>query len=389
VKVLVVSRSGWLFPAPPGGADMVALRQSLALAQAGADVVLVGQGSLPEGAPMGRLRLVDPGIGRTIGSTSQAAYYFKVLAFAIVAGVRGAGEVRRDPSIAVVHGHHSASIVLLRLLAPRRATVVTVHDNPFDRSDLSGSAFERFVRIANNLLIERLGVTLADRVVGVSPEVVRRLRRWGCPDGKVVELWPTAPERSEPSGADRSATNLEPTIQGRFLLSVGDLTQRKRMDILLRALPLLPADLRLVIVGRGPRKAEFERLAAELGLGERATFLDYVSESRLRSLQRTASVAVLVSEREGLPTSLIEAVSEGTPAFYATVRPVSVPDTRPFLVHLETSSPQVVAEAVARICDQVAAGLTREQVRLWASEHFPSSAAAQTLLRLYSGISTP
>ena len=348
---------------------------------------LVGQGSLPDGAAYPKLVFLDAHLRRTIGSTSQAAYYFKVLALAIVAGLRGAGAIRRDPSISVVHCHHSVSVVMVRLMAPRRPTVLTVHDNPFDRSDLSGSVLERFVRVANNLVLERLGVALADRVVGVSPEVVRRLRRWGCPDAKIVEIWPTAPERAADADGEQPDASVEPASHGSFLLSVGDLTQRKRMDLLLRALPRLPLDLRLVIVGRGPRKAEFQQLAGALGLGERVTFLDYVDDATLRRLQRTARVAVLVSEREGLPTSLIEAVAEGTPAFYATVRAVSVPDTRPYLVHLVTSSPEAVADAVGQLCAQVDAGLSKGEVQQWARQHFPSTAAAaETLLKLYAGI---
>ena len=386
-EILIVARSGWPFPSPPGGADAVAIRQALALAKQGLGVALVGQGALPPDDVPGSLTLVPAGVGRSIASRSQAGYYFKVLALSVLAGLRGVAFLREHPSIRVVHCHHSVIVGLFRAFAPERPLVLTVHDNPYSPSDPCSSGVERAVRILNNRLLERFGVDRADAVVAVSPEVAVRLGAWGVPSSRITEIWPTAAERSAdvPRNPDRDP-GLRP--QAPYLLSVGDLTGRKRMDILVRALGSLPSELKLVVVGRGPRRVELEQLIRSLHLEDRVTIHEYVSDEMMFDLQRRATAGVLVSEREGLPTSLIEAVSVGTPSLYVTTRRVTVPNTEPFLVHRETSDPGQVAAAVQQIWDGLTHGeITRESVSAWAQRTFPTAdSAARTLVELYASL---
>ena len=389
MNVLVVARGGWPFPSPPGGADAIALRQSIALGARGLGVVLVGQGKLPEGGSDVNVKLVQSGIGKSLESRSQAGYYFKVLAFSIVASVRAVSILRRQEAFDVVHCHHSVIATILRVLGPRQALVLTVHDNPFGKADRASPLLERSVRILNNLLLEKLGVSLADGIIAVSPEVHARLSAWGVPAGKIVEIWPSAPDRSR-DGCEASTPGDETDTEApdHFVLSVGDLTGRKRMDLLVRSLADIPSDVHLVIVGRGPGRKSLERLIAELGLGRRVRIHEYVSDTKLRALQRQALAAVLVSEREGLPTSLIEAVSVGTPALYATTRPVSVPDTEPYLHHVQAESPPEIARELRRLLDSGAGtGAPRARIREWAAQKFPAGeAVADALVGVYRSV---
>jgi len=389
MRILVVSRSGLPFPSPTGGAEMLALRQAMGLADAGADVVVVGQGTLPAHNGPGSLRLVEVGVRGTTTSSRRALYYAKVLLFAVAAGVRGAQVLRRDRSIEIVHSHHSATVLVLRALAPRRPVVHTVHDNPYDPNDPVPSVFERAVRVLNNLLLERLGIRLSDHVIAVSPEIDLRLKEWGVSGAKVTEIWPTAAKRSgTANGPVEDSPGPVPGPNHPYLLSVGDLTGRKRMDLLVESLKELPAEMRLVIVGRGPDRRALDQEVRSLGLNGRVTILDYVSSAHLTALQRGAIACVLASEREGLPTSLIEAVREGTPCVYATVQSVSLPDTEPFLAHLVANSPVEVASEIRKVVSLTGTGgATREQVRRWAEARFPDpDAVAQRLLGLYAGL---
>src|SRR5208283_4312608 len=107
----------------------------------------VGQGHLPPLARGESLELWDVRLSKNITSRSRAGYFFKVVAFAVVAGIRGAGAIRKHPEIQVIHCHHASIVLVVRLLAPPRPVILTVHDLPFRKGDRAASTFERVVRI--------------------------------------------------------------------------------------------------------------------------------------------------------------------------------------------------------------------------------------------------
>jgi glycosyltransferase involved in cell wall biosynthesis len=107
----------------------------------------------------------------------------------------------------------------------------------------------------------------------------------------------------------------EHTDSDPVLLCVGRLLDvQKRISDVIRALALLPARWRLEIAGTGPDRGALERLADQLGVSARVTYLGFISDHRaLRDLYRRASVLALPSAYEGLPMVLLEAMSCGTP----------------------------------------------------------------------------
>lgn len=98
-----------------------------------------------------------------------------------------------------------------------------------------------------------------------------------------------------------------------FLVAmVAEFSPTKRHELALEAFALLD-DPRavLVLIGSGPRRAAVERIVARLGLDDRVIFLGQRPDVDL--LLCAADVALLTSEREGLPRSVLEAMSCGTP----------------------------------------------------------------------------
>jgi glycosyltransferase involved in cell wall biosynthesis len=79
---------------------------------------------------------------------------------------------------------------------------------------------------------------------------------------------------------------------GDYLLSVGRLETIKRVDLIIRAVALLPAGVRLLVAGDGTQRANIERLIEELGVGDRVTLLGAVDDERLISLYRDAVAVV-------------------------------------------------------------------------------------------------
>ena len=148
-----------------------------------------------------------------------------------------------------------------------------------------------------------LGLASADRIV--------RLR------GPGVDLDEFDPEAV--SGADvrrvREELGLGP---GDVLFTqVAEFTARKRHRDLIEAVALVP-DVHLALPGTGPLRSEVEALADRLGLTDRVHFLGFRRD--VPALLRASRAAVLVSDQEGLPTCVIEALALGVPVVGTDIR---------------------------------------------------------------------
>jgi glycosyltransferase involved in cell wall biosynthesis len=109
-----------------------------------------------------------------------------------------------------------------------------------------------------------------------------------------------------------------------LLTFVGRLVHIKRVDILLRAFARASsrARVRLAIVGDGDLRPELERQAHALGIADRVWFAGYRED--MVAVAAAADIAVLSSDNEGTPVSLIEAGAAGKPA--ASTNVGGVPD---------------------------------------------------------------
>lgn len=141
-------------------------------------------------------------------------------------------------------------------------------------------------------LVDRVGVPsdLVEVIHNpvVTPELARRTRE-GCPH-------PWFPPGRVP-----------------VVLAVGRLTRQKDFATLLRAFAQLRAEreAKLVVLGEGEGRPGLEALVRELEIGEDVDLPGYV-QNPYGCLAR-ASVFVLSSAWEGLPTVLVEALATGTP----------------------------------------------------------------------------
>lgn len=104
-----------------------------------------------------------------------------------------------------------------------------------------------------------------------------------------------------------------------LLLSIAEFTPRKRHRDLLNA--IAKADnpqIHLVLAGEGPIKAEMVQLAAELEITNQVHFLGYRTD--IPTLIQAADAVLLVSQQEGLPRSIMEAMCLATPVIGSNIR---------------------------------------------------------------------
>ncbi len=90
----------------------------------------------------------------------------------------------------------------------------------------------------------------------------------------------------------RLADRLERGHYGDYVLSVGRLETVKRVDLIVAAMSVVPAPIRLLIAGDGSQRANLERLAEERGLRHRVTFLGTVDDEALVGLYRDALAVI-------------------------------------------------------------------------------------------------
>lgn len=113
------------------------------------------------------------------------------------------------------------------------------------------------------------------------------------------------------------------------IIFVGRVTGEKHIDVLLRAVTLLPAELdaKVEIVGGGDQKRNLEHLAVELGIADRVTFTGYVTDEELREAYHRASVLAMPSIAELQSIVTMEAMASALPVVAANAMAL------PHLVH--------------------------------------------------------
>lgn len=179
--------------------------------------------------------------------------------------------------------------------------------------------------------------------------------------------------------AERGEVRAALGLEGRVLLSVGWLIERKRHDLAIRALREL-TDCRLVIVGTGPLRGALHALARAYGVENRVTFAGYVPQSELPRWYSAADALLLCSTREGWANVLLESMACGTPVAATEVGGTSEVVRAPEAgVLIAEHTPEAVSSAVRRLFDAAPA---REATRRYA-ERFGWEDTTQGQLRIF------
>src|SRR4051794_40225176 len=159
-------------------------------------------------------------------------------------------------------------------------------------------------RIARRASVASL--TTADLVVANSRWARRRCEEIADRPltGEIVHLGTDVPEEL-PERRER------PTI-----VTVAHLAARKRHAVVLHALAEV-AGLDYLVIGDGPGRGPLERLAADLGVAERVTFLGQLEPSRALAEARRCDAYVMPGREEPFGVAYVEAMAAGLPAIGA------------------------------------------------------------------------
>jgi len=214
----------------------------------------------------------------------------------------------------IVHYHAvgpGLPAVLPRYLS-RAKVVLTVHGLDAERAKWSRSA-QQVLRTA-----QWLSVRVPDATIVVSRDLAEHFHhRYGRPTCYI------------PNGVGDPTLRPPDAIRRRFglrgddyVLFVGRLVPEKAPDLLLRAFSTIDREAKLVLAGGSSFTDEFVRSLRSLAASDPRIILPgYVYGDLLEELYSNAAVFVLPSLLEGLPLTLLEAISYGIPVVASDIAP--------------------------------------------------------------------
>ena len=171
---------------------------------------------------------------------------------------------------------------------------------------------------------------------------------------------------------------------GARLLCVARLAPAKNHALLLQTVALLREsgrDVSLTLVGDGPLRGRLEELARELGISERVRFAGRRTDTA--AFYRDCDLFVLLSDYEGMPMSIIEAMASGLPVVATRAGGVGELVDDGVSGALVEADAAAAAEAIAAICDDPAlyARLSAGAVRT--SSRYSATAMMEKYVGLY------
>jgi glycosyltransferase involved in cell wall biosynthesis len=134
---------------------------------------------------------------------------------------------------------------------------------------------------------------------------------------------------------------------------VGRLAPEKELPSLIAGFALTARErplARLVLVGDGPMRQSLQAQVSDLGIAGRVLFAGMRPPDEIRRWLQAADVFLLVSRREGLPVSLIEAMAIHLPAVVTRIPANTqlVADGEQGL-HVEINDPEAIGGALIRL----------------------------------------
>ena len=242
----------------------------------------------------------------------------------------------------VVHAHMFGSNVWGTVLGRLSGVpVVVAHEHTWS---FQGRPLRRF-------LDRELVARWADVFVAVSAEDRRKMIEVEGVDPAKIRLIPNGiPSPANGAVADvRAELGIEPGAP--VLGVVCELRAQKALEVLFEAAALLLPEfpsLKVLVAGDGPERARLEEAALRLGVADTVLFLGIRRD--VPAVLAAVDVAVLSSDYEGSPLSVMEYMAAAKPV--VSTRVGGVPELLAEDVHgllVQPRDPEALAEAVARL----------------------------------------
>jgi glycosyltransferase involved in cell wall biosynthesis len=160
-----------------------------------------------------------------------------------------------------------------------------------------------------------------------------------------------------PTALDAIKQKLDKREGDLYLITTSRLVKKNACDDVIRALPLLPEQVKFIILGVGPDEDELRALAREQGVVDRVTFVGQVTHAEMPKYLKVSDAFIRPSRSEGFGISFIEAMVAELPVIATQEGGIADflfdakrnPDKETTGWAVDKDSPEQIAEAVRDI----------------------------------------
>ena len=185
----------------------------------------------------------------------------------------------------------------------RKKVVVTVHGLDWQREKWKGGFGAKYIHLG-----EKMAVKHADEIIVLSAEVQKYFKDTYKRKTRYIPNGVNRPEKMHA----QSITEKYGLTKDSYILFLGRLVPEKGEHYLIEAFKKIDTDKKLVIAGGGSDSGDYmEKLKTLAADDDRIVFTGFVQGRILSELYSNAYVYCLPSDLEGMPLSLLEAMSYG------------------------------------------------------------------------------
>jgi glycosyltransferase involved in cell wall biosynthesis len=144
-----------------------------------------------------------------------------------------------------------------------------------------------------------------------------------------------------------------------FLFTASRLVLSRGVEDVIRALPLMPANVKFLIAGDGEDRSKLEEIVQKSGVQDRVIFAGHIDHSELSAYFKMCDVFVRPSIIEGFGNAFVEAFAAGIPVVATSVGgipdflfdPWKDPEYPSTGIFCKVRDPQSIADAVQKYLD--------------------------------------
>ncbi len=283
-------------------------------------------------------------------------------------------EAHKRNQRAIVYSHAGAGVSLLReffVLAFCRAlgaaTIVHLH----------AISVDHYLQHPLKRILFKLAIAPALCVAVLTPWWLRRLESAGLGKALCVIPNPLSPEWEARARLSRSRQHDASKI---ILLSLTRLVPGKGVDLVIEAMPLLPAAFELIVAGEGSQRNRLEQRVTELNLANRVRFTGWVTGTEKQQLIDASDVFVLPSRYDSFGLGFVEAMANGLPVVGAKWGPIVDVVAEPRCgILIAENSPRALADAILHFADSDIRGAVGGEAQQWVLEQFSADAVGKRI----------
>ncbi|EPL6455568.1 glycosyltransferase family 4 protein [Providencia rettgeri] len=282
-----------------GGAQIHVRDLSTAMKELGHNVtVIVGEsGALTEQLHTNKIDyIIEPTLVRNISPIKDLICTIKLRSML----------KKLSPDIVTLHSSKAGIIGRLALIRTGIPCIFTAHGWAF-ADGISGKRKKLYI------LIERIFSNFCDKIIAVSNQDKNLAIKYKvATNNKQVVIHNGIPDLSIKSSSERTSSSI---IR---IITVARFSEQKDHITLLKALSKISStNWTLDLVGQGPLESHIKSLANELNLNDKVNFLG--ERHDVNKLLSLSDIFILPSNWEGLPISIIEAMSLSLPIIASDV----------------------------------------------------------------------